>query len=425
MLRSIAIRNIRVKLPVIAGSGFAVLEIIASWRILAGRFPAIVNRALAGRLWLDQLAVGQVPTFPRSGGDGMVIGVVDDVRCYGPAEPSRSLAYLPLAQRVFLQAFLHARSAAAARVTLEHVRRVLADLDPEVPLSGAGTLRDKVDEALARWRAPALLAGLLALVTLVPTMGGLYAVLTMTVSQRTRELAIRVALGTRETSLRWMVLAEGLPLVAAGAFVGLVVAVPLMRLLGEPALRRRSPRRRDGWSGGLIGLVAAGALACDMATRRAVPLDTSYRPCATTKSRVHRGGSSDPAMDRRHAGGGVDCDQGGASDGAAGCGRGAGVKLRPSAVAEQRLALQLVLGRRHAGTRRSRSREFDGWGATRGEWTAWPRRSSGSAAVPRSAHCGPVRAAPRHPARDAAVSRQALRHMRRAVAPAGLAVPDL
>ena len=83
-------------------------------------------------------------------------------------------------------------------------------------MSGVSTLRARVDEALDRWRAPALLAGLLALVTLVLTMGGLYAVLTMVVGQRTRELAIRVALGARETSVRWMVLAEGMWLVRRG-----------------------------------------------------------------------------------------------------------------------------------------------------------------------------------------------------------------
>ena len=137
-----------------------------------------------------------------------MIGVVDDVRYYAPAEARRPLAYLPLAQRFYPEAFLHTRSPADAGTTLQHVRRVLADLDPGVPLSRAGTLRDRVDEALARWRAPAFLAGLLALVTLVLTMGGLYAVLTMAVGQRTRELAIRVALGAREVSLRWMVLAS-------------------------------------------------------------------------------------------------------------------------------------------------------------------------------------------------------------------------
>ncbi len=235
---------------------------------------AIVNRTLAERLWPGRPAVGQVLTFPRSGGDRTVIGVVDDVRYYRLAEPTRPLAYLPLAQRFFPEAFLHARSHADAGVILQHVRRVLADLDPGVPLSGAGTLRAKVDEALARWRAPALLAGLLALVTLVLTMGGLYAVLTMAVGQRTRELAIRAALGAREASLRWMVLAEGLRLVAAGALVGLVATVPLTRLL-ESQLYGIAPNDAATLAAGLIGLLAAGALASDLPARRAARLDTA------------------------------------------------------------------------------------------------------------------------------------------------------
>ena len=235
---------------------------------------AMVNRTLAERLWPGRSAVGQILTFPRSGGDRTVIGVVDDVRYYALAEATRPLAYLPLAQRFYPRAFLHARSGADAGPTLGHVRRVLADLDPGVPLSGAGTLRDRVDEALARWRAPALLAGLLALVTLVLTMGGLYAVLTMAVGQRTRELAIRVALGAREVSLRWMVLAQGLRLVAVGALVGLGVAVPLTRLL-ESQLYGIAPHDVATLAAGLIGLLAAGALASDLPARRAARLDTA------------------------------------------------------------------------------------------------------------------------------------------------------
>ena len=240
---------------------------------------AIVNRTLAERLWPGRPAVGQVLTFPLSGGDRTVIGVVDDVRYHALTEATRPLAYLPLAQRFFPRAFLHARSGADTGPTLGHVRRVLADLDPGVPLSGAGTLRDRVDEALARWRAPALLTGLLALVTLVLTMGGLYAVLTMAVGQRTRELAIRVALGAREVSLRRMVLAEGLRLVAAGALMGLVAAVPLTRLL-ESQLYGVAPHDAATLAAGLIGLLAAGALASDLPARRAARLD----PAAALRS---------------------------------------------------------------------------------------------------------------------------------------------
>lgn len=101
------------------------------------------------------------------------------------------------------------------------------------------------------------------LATLVLTMGGLYAVLTTAVSPRTRELAMRAALGARDASLRWMVLTEGLSLVAAGALVGFVVAVRLMRLLASQ-LYGVAPHDAAMLAAGLLGLVAAGALACDM-----------------------------------------------------------------------------------------------------------------------------------------------------------------
>ena len=108
---------------------------------------------------------------------------------------------------------------------------MLAKLDPEAPLSGVSTLRARVDEALDRWRAPALLAGLLALVTLVLTMGGLYAVLTIGRGSADARAGDSGGPRARETSVRWMVLAEGMWLVRAGALIGLAAAVPLMRLL--------------------------------------------------------------------------------------------------------------------------------------------------------------------------------------------------
>ena len=235
---------------------------------------AIVNRTLAERLWPGRSAVGRVLTFPRSGGDRTVVGVVDVVRYNTLAEPARPLAYLPLAQRFFPRAFIHTRSPADAGVTLQHVRRVLADLDPAVPLSGESTLGDRVEEALDRWRAPAMLAGILAVVTLVLTMGGLYGVLMLAVGQRTRELAIRVALGAREASVRWIVLFQGLRLVAAGALVGLAAAVPLMGLLASQ-LYGIAPHDVTTLGASLVVLLVAGVVACDLPARRAARLDTA------------------------------------------------------------------------------------------------------------------------------------------------------
>ena len=235
---------------------------------------AVVNRTLAERLWPGRTAVGRVLAFPRSGGDRTVIGVVDDVRYGALAEPARPLAYLPLAQRFFPRVFIHARAPANPGVMLQHVRRVLADLDPAAPLSDVSILSERVEESLDRWRAPALLSGLLALVTLILAMAGLYGVLMLAVGQRTRELAIRVALGARETSVRRMVLGQGMRLVAAGALVGLAAAVPLMRLLASQ-LYGVAPHDAATLGVSLVVLLAAGGLACDLPARRAVRLDTA------------------------------------------------------------------------------------------------------------------------------------------------------
>ena len=136
------------------------------------------------------------------------------------------------------------------------------------------TLSERVDEALDRWRAPAWLAGLLAAVTLVLTMAGLHGVLMMVVGQRTRELAIRVALGARQSRVRWIVLGQGLRLVAAGALLGIGGAVPLMSVLGSQLYGIVA---HDATTLGtcLVGLLAAGGLACDLPARRAARLDAA------------------------------------------------------------------------------------------------------------------------------------------------------
>ena len=210
----------------------------------------------------------------RSGGDRTVIGVVDDVRFGALTELSRPLAYLPLAQRFFPRVFIHARAPANSGVTLRHVRRALTALDPAVPLSDVSTLSERVDEALDRWRAPALIAGFLALVTLVLTMSRLYGVLTLAIGQRTRELAIRVALGAREASVRWEVLVQGMRLVAIGVLVGLAAAGSVDEAPCKPVVRDR-PTRRLGRRGDPALVRRRGC--CHRRPTRTGPVRTSSR----------------------------------------------------------------------------------------------------------------------------------------------------
>ena len=203
-----------------------------------------------------------------------MVGVVDDMRYGALTEPALPVAYLPLAQRFFSPAFIHLRSPTDTGIPLQQLRRVVAELDPGAPLSDVRSLSDRVDQALDRWREPALLAGLLALATLVLTMGGLYGVVGLSVRQRTRELAVRMALGARETAVRRMVLTQGLRLVTAGAVIGLVAAFPVTSLLGSQLYGIASYDIAT-LAAGLIALFAAGGLACDLPARRAARLDTA------------------------------------------------------------------------------------------------------------------------------------------------------
>ena len=240
---------------------------------------ALVNRALAERLWPGRSAPGQVLGFPRSGGDRTVVGVVDDTRYSSLTERVLPLAYLPLAQRFFPTTFIHVRSATGTAITLPHLRQVVAGLDPGAPLSDAGLLHERIEAALDVWRTPARLAGLIALATLVLTMCGLYGVVSLAVRQRTRELAVRAALGADAASLRRMVLMHGLRPVAVGALIGLAGSAPLTRLL-DSQLYGIAPYDPPAVAAGLAVLFGAGALACYVPARRAARLD----PAAALRS---------------------------------------------------------------------------------------------------------------------------------------------
>ena len=239
----------------------------------------LVNRALAERLWPGRSAIGQVLGFPRSGGDRTVVGVVDDTRYGSLTERVLPLAYLPLAQRFFPTTFIHVRSATGTAITLPHLRQVVAGLDPGAPLSDAGLLHERIEAAVDRWRTPARLAGLIALATLVLTMCGLYGVVSLAVRQRTRELAVRAALGADAGSLRRTVLVRGLRFVAVGALIGLAGSVPLTRLL-DSQLYGIAPYDPLAVLSGLVVLFGAGALACYVPARRAARLD----PAAALRS---------------------------------------------------------------------------------------------------------------------------------------------
>ena len=233
----------------------------------------IVNRSFAERWWPTRPAVGREIVLPRSGGRRRVVGVVEDVRYRTLTEPAQPLVYLPLAQRFQPWVFVHLRTASDdPMLALSTVRSAVADLDSQIGVGPARTLEDDVNRSLAEWRGPASLSGVLGLVTLLLTMGGLYATLASSVSQRTKEMAIRRALGAQDSQVRRLIIGQGLLLAAVGLVLGLGATTVVMGYV-ESFLYGVAPRDLSTQVAvaGLIGLVAW--LSCRVPADRAAKAD--------------------------------------------------------------------------------------------------------------------------------------------------------
>ncbi len=253
--------------PVLDGRAFLESDDLAAAPVV------IVNRSFAERWWPDGFAVGREIVLPRSGGIRRVVGVVDDLRYRTLTEPLQPLVYIPLTQRYQPWMFVHVRTARNDPMqAFSTVRTVVADLDPRIGVGAARTLEDDVTRSLAEWQGPASLSGLLAFVTLMLTVGGLYATLASSVSQRTKEMAIRRALGAQDRQVRRLVIGQGLLLTAVGLALGLGATAVVMAYLESfmYGVTTRDVSTRLAVIG-LVGLVAW--LSCRVPAGRAARAD--------------------------------------------------------------------------------------------------------------------------------------------------------
>jgi putative ABC transport system permease protein len=225
---------------------------------------AIINEAFARACWPNASAVGKRIGQPGTWQE--IVGVVSDVRsATDPGEPTtRFQCYRPLAQ----ESSSGLAVAVRGHVSGETLRLAVAELDPDLPLSEASSVRAAVDRAhgqtaIAGW----LLAAFAGLGLLLAALGT-YGVVAGFVGQRTQEIGVRMALGAKIRDVLWLVLGRGLRLTAMGLAVGVVGAVAMARVLASltPGLKANAPGVVV-----LAGLVlfAVALLACWIPARRA------------------------------------------------------------------------------------------------------------------------------------------------------------
>ena len=234
---------------------------------------AIVNETFARRFWPGQTPIGK--RLSRGGPDAPrfeVVGVVKDGKYWTLGEDPRPFVYFPLAREYDSNVSLVVHTSVDPQSMISAVRREVERFDANLPLFDVKTMREHLRLSLFPLRAGAWVAGGFALLAVLLAGLGIYGVMAYAVSQRTREIGVRMALGAESHDVMRLVVRQGMWLALMGLAIGLAGALVLTRLMSS-VLYGVSATDVVTFAGVtlLLGLVVL--LACYLPARRAAKVD--------------------------------------------------------------------------------------------------------------------------------------------------------
>ncbi len=235
---------------------------------------AIINQTMARQFFGDENPLGRRFGFGAvdNSGDIEIVGIVTDTYYTHLRYGIPPTVYLPYSQQALSQMNFEIRTTSDPLTFMSAIREAVRQVDKNLPLFEMKTQSRQIEQGLAQERAFARLTTFFALLALLLSSIGLYGVLANSVTQRTHEIGIRMALGARSRDVLLLVVRQGMLLVALGAVIGLVTAFNLTRLI-ESMLFEVAPNQPAMFAGVALLLAAVGLAACYLPARRAAKTD--------------------------------------------------------------------------------------------------------------------------------------------------------
>jgi putative ABC transport system permease protein len=230
----------------------------------------VINETMARRYFAGEDPLGKIVRNPH--GKGEVIGVIGDVKHYGLDSEPRAELFMPAWQQPLNGMALIVRTASDPKGFVDSIRREVLAVDAEQPIYDVSAMIDVVSRSVFLPRVSMLLLGAFAVSALLLAVVGIYGVVSYTVTQRTRELGVRMALGADAASTLRLVLGKSMLLVGLGTACGLAASVAVTRAIAG-LLYDVSPLDPVVFAGVSLLLATAGFAATLIPARRATRVD--------------------------------------------------------------------------------------------------------------------------------------------------------
>ena len=235
---------------------------------------AVISESLARSRWPGQDPIGHTIQFGNMDGDPRlltVVGIVADVHEYGVDAPPRPTVYVDLFQRPRPAITLTMLTDADTQLVTTSARNILQELNPEIPPTFR-TFAQVYAASLGSRRFNVLLIGFFGIVALLLATAGVFGVMAYSVSRRTREIGVRVALGARSRDVLTMIVSQGMRTILVGVVIGLAGSLALTRTLSS-LLFGVTATDPLTFAAVIALLTATALLACYIPARRATKVD--------------------------------------------------------------------------------------------------------------------------------------------------------